>query len=351
MQAARDTVLNPIAALAACALAGAACAAIRMPLPWMIGPMLAMAACNAAGAGLRAPGRGREVGQVVIGTALGLYFTPVVAREVASLWHILVVAAILAIAIGASCGWVLSRLSGTDRSTAFFASIPGGATEMAVLAERFGARVDHVAFAQSLRILMVVVVIPFSLTFSGVHGADSHVVAVSREDPAGLVQLLALTLAGGATLHVLRVPNPFMFGPLLVSSLLSMLEVQFSSMPIPLSNAGQLLLGCALGARFGRRSLGSLPLLAASVAASVVAAMAFSTAVAFAISKATGVPFPTLVLAVAPGGIAEMCITAKVLQLGVPLVTAAHVVRVVVLVSATGWVYQVALRLGSRIRN
>ena len=38
----------------------------------------------------------------------------------------------------------------------------------------------------------------------------------------------------------------------------------------------------------------------------------------------------------APGGIAEMCITAKVLQLGVPLVTAFHVTRVVVLLLVHG---------------
>jgi uncharacterized membrane protein AbrB (regulator of aidB expression) len=38
----------------------------------------------------------------------------------------------------------------------------------------------------------------------------------------------------------------------------------------------------------------------------------------------------------APGGIAEMCITAKVLQLGVPLVTAAQVARVLVLITTTG---------------
>jgi hypothetical protein len=42
-----------------------------------------------------------------------------------------------------------------------------------------------------------------------------------------------------------------------------------------------------------------------------------------------------MVLATAPGGIAEMCITAKVLQLGVPLVTAAHVTRVIILVTTT----------------
>jgi uncharacterized membrane protein AbrB (regulator of aidB expression) len=59
---------------------------------------------------------------------------------------------------------------------------------------------------------------------------------------------------------------------------------------------------------------------------------------------------PSAVLATAPGGIAEMCITAKVLQLGVPLVTAAHVTRVIVLVTGTGVFFRgmraIALRFG-----
>ena len=53
-------------------------------------------------------------------------------------------------------------------------------------------------------------------------------------------------------------------------------------------------------------------------------------------AAASGLPAPTLVLAMAPGGIAEMCITAKVLQLGVPLVTAAQVARVLILITTTG---------------
>jgi uncharacterized membrane protein AbrB (regulator of aidB expression) len=57
---------------------------------------------------------------------------------------------------------------------------------------------------------------------------------------------------------------------------------------------------------------------------------------AWAVAATWGLPTPTLVLAMAPGGIAEMCITAKVLQLGVPLVTAAQVARVLVLISTTG---------------
>jgi len=349
MRPARDTLLNPLLSLAACTVAGALCAGLRLPLPWMIGPILAMAACNLGGLQMRAPPGGRRVGQVIIGTALGLYFTPTVAREVAALWHVLVVAAVLALVIGALCGWLLSRLSGSDRATAFFASVPGGATEMAVLAERFGARVDHVALAQSLRVLIVVVTIPFTLTYSGVHGADVFPQPMAEFDPAGLAVLFAITVAAGAALSAARMGNPFMFGPLVAAALLAMSELQFSAMPGLLTNCGQLLLGCALGSRFERRSLSSLPVFVAAVVASVAAAMVLSTFVAFALAQFAGVAFATLVLAVAPGGIAEMCITAKVLQLGVPIVTAAHVTRVIVLVSATGPIYRAALALNRRL--
>jgi hypothetical protein len=73
----------------------------------------------------------------------------------------------------------------------------------------------------------------------------------------------------------------------------------------------------------------------AAVAASVVAAIVLSAAVAALAAVLTGLYPATVVLGMAPGGIAEMCITAKVLQLGVPLVTAFHVTRVVVLLLVT----------------
>ena len=40
-----------------------------------------------------------------------------------------------------------------------------------------------------------------------------------------------------------------------------------------------------------------------------------------------GIPEPTMALATAPGGISEMRVTAKILKLGVPLVTAFQVIR------------------------
>jgi uncharacterized protein len=336
MRAARESWINPVLALLLCGAAGALCAWLRSPLPWMIGPLTAMAACNFAGVGLRAPPASRQLGQIVVGTALGLYFTPLVAREVVSFWPLLLLGGVLAIFLGVLGGWVLGRLTGVDATTAFFASVPGGATEMTILGERFGARADRVALAQSLRILAVVIVVPFALTYSGAHGTDVYQQATFALDWARLIPLLAGAAAVGALFALFGMPNAFMFGPLALTTALTIGEMPLSSLPVSLSSAAQVLLGCALGARFERRSLQSAPRYVFGVFASVATTIAAAAGTAWAVATAWGLPAPTLVLAMAPGGIAEMCITAKVLQLGVPLVTAAQVARVLVLISTTG---------------
>jgi len=336
MRPARESWINPALAMVLCGAAGTTCAWLRLPLPWMIGPLAAMAACNFAGVGLRAPPASRQVGQVIVGTALGLYFTPTVAREVISFWPLLLLGGALAIFLGVLGGWVLGHTTGTDATTAFFASVPGGATEMTILGERFGARADRVALAQSLRILAVVIVVPFALTYSGAHGADVYQPVSVPLHWSRLALLLVAGAAMGGVLAYFGVPNAFMFGPLGTVAALTVSEFPISSLPTPLSSAAQVFLGCALGARFERRSLQSARRYVWGVFASVAVTIAVAAGFAWAVAHAYGLQAPTLILAMAPGGIAEMCITAKVLQLGVPLVTAAQVARVLVLLTTTG---------------
>ncbi len=234
------------------------------------------------------------------------------AREVASYWPLLLGAGVFAILLGAFGGWMLRRMAGTDPTTAFFASVPGGATEMTVLGERYGARADRVALAQSLRILVVVIVVPFALTYSGAHGSDAYQPVATGVRWSGLGLLLGMAVCAGAVLSRMGVPNAYMFGPLAMVIALTASEVQFSSLPQPLSNVAQLLIGCSLGARFERRSLESAPRYVAGVLASVVVAIAVSALFAAGLGWSAGISIASLILATAPGGIAEMCITAKV---------------------------------------
>jgi membrane AbrB-like protein len=333
--AARTRWIRGGAGLAVGIAAGWVCSRLRAPIPWMLGPLLSLACLRVAGARVGSPPGGRQIGQWIIGTSLGLYFTPQVVREVAGWWWLLAAGAVFAIGLGYGGGVILARLAGIDRTTAVFACVPGGAAEMSVLGERFGARVDRVAAAQSLRILIVVVTIPFAYAALGLHGADAFVPGATRFDAAGYAALMAVTLAGSALAQRMRVPNAFVLGSLAVAIPLTALQVELSSTPVLASNAGQCLLGCALGARFEPDFLAGAHRFIAAVAATVAVAIAVSVGVAVVLAAVTGLHPATVVLGMAPGGIAEMCITAKVLQLGVPLVTAFHVTRVVALLLLT----------------
>ena len=210
------------------------------------------------------------------------------------------------------------------------------------------SRIYRCARVQSLRILMVVLIIPFMLTFFETHGADAYTRVLMPVHAAGLMQLLALGLLGGALLAWLRVPNAFMLGPLAITIALTVGEVQLSSMPTLFSNAGQLLIGCTLGSRFEQEFVKKAPHYMLVVALSILLAIVLAAMFGWLLARLGGLAIPTMVLATAPGGIAEMCITAKVLQLGVPLVTAAHVTRVLILVTTTAPLFRLAKRLSAK---
>ena len=331
----RRGILRAVAALAIGAAAGYVCTLLRTPIPWMLGPLFSLAFLRVAGVDIGVPTPIRYGGQWIIGTSLGLYFTPQVVAQVAGLWYLLLAGAVFAVAVGYVSAVVLSRMTGLDRTTALFASVPGGAAEMAVLGERFGARVDRVAAAQSLRILIVVALIPAIYTLLGVHGADPYVQGAKTFAPMGFVLLMAATAVGGFVFMRYRVPNAFVLGSLAVAIPLTAMQIDLSAMPQWASNTGQCLLGCALGSRFQRDFLQGAHRFVGAVAVSVLLAMVLSAVFGAGMAYASGLHPATLILATAPGGIAEMCITAKVLQLGVPLVTAFHVARVVVILLTT----------------
>jgi len=327
------------------------CVAVGAPLPWMIGPLVALAACRSAGVDCEAPPGGRQVGQWLIGTALGLYFTPLVAELVTRLWWQLLLAAFFALALGYFCGYLVARVARIDRTTAVFASVPAGAAEMAVLGERYGARVDEVAAGQSLRLMLVVIVVPWVFAALKLHGADAFQPGTTEVRGLGLLALLACTLVGGLVLQRAGLANAFVLGALAVAIPLTIAEVNLSAVPRWLTNAAQILLGCALGARFERSFLRRAPRFVAAVGLSVLAALVLSAMFGLALAAATGLYPATLVLATAPGGIAEMSITAKVLELGVPVVTAFHVTRVVLLLTCTGPLFAWLRRRGRARRS
>ena len=325
---------------------GALFAWLKMPLPWMTGSLVAMAIAQLAGARFEAPRGGRDAGLVVIGVTLGLYFTPAVMREVVAYGGYFVALGFAALGIGALSAAVLERAAGVDHATAFFGSMPGGAAEMTMMGERYGALTDRVAFAHSARMLLVVTLVPGAITLAGFSATEDYRPIVVPFDAVGLVILFGVAALGGVAARRIKAPSAFMLGPLVVTIALTVSEVSLSSVPNLLTNIAQVILGCVLGSKFEPGFLRAAPRFVAALVPSVAITLGLAAVVGWAIARLSGAYLGTSLLAAAPGGIAEMAITAKVLRIGVAFVTAAHIVRylIVILFSV------VAFRLLSRRR-
>ena len=336
------TLLRTGLTLLGAVLAAQLCVWLHTPIPWMLGPLILTAFASMAGLPTRSSGRLRNLGQWVIGAALGLYFTPQVGALVLTLWWAIALGIVWALGLGWGFGLWLQRRHLADlghlgarrlRATSYFAGAIGGASEMTLLSERIGARTDLVAAAHSLRLVMVVISVPFAMQWAQSHWGlqvDPSLRSIGREAHwPGLLWLAGAGLAGAMLMVRLRRANPWFMGSLIATMVLSLSGVFWSAIPTPLSNAAQLFIGVSLGVRFQREFLHTAPRWLASVALGTAAMLLVSALFGWAMAAMVGQHPATLILGTSPGGIAEMAITAKVLQLGVPVVTAFQVCRLV----------------------
>lgn len=346
-------LLRVLATLALAAAAAAVCVALHTPLPWMIGPLLAVSVASIAGLPTASFTPLRNLGQWVIGSALGLYFTPQVMALVGGIWWAIALAIVYALAMGWLFGLWLRRqhvdrmpsLSPSAmRATAYFSGAIGGASEMTLMAERVGARTDLVAAAHSLRLMVVTITIPFAMQWSGLHGLEINPPSVREVNWGGLSLLALATGAGGLLMQAAGRTNPWFIGPLLVAMGFTVSGMQLSAVPTGFSNVAQLVIAVSLGVRFSREFLHTAPRWIATAVFGTFGLMLLCAAFAMLLSWATGLHPATLILGTSPGGIAEMSITAKVLQLGVPVVTAFQVCRLIAVLLLVGplygWLYE-----------
>jgi uncharacterized membrane protein AbrB (regulator of aidB expression) len=88
-------------------------------------------------------------------------------------------------------------------------------------------------------------------------------------------------------------------------------------------------IGCSLGAQFRREFVTRLLHTVLASIATVLFSGCTMALVAAGFAYALGYPVPTMVLAFAPAGMAEMTLTGKVLGLDAALIASFHVLRVI----------------------
>ena len=331
------------------AFGGWLCSLAHVPLAWLIGALLVTAALNVAGHGLPVSTIGRRVGQLVLGIAIGLFFTPVTVAALMDNVGAMLFAGAFVLVLGCLAGLLLLRMTGIDWPTAYFASVPGGAAEMALMAERHGGNGAPVAFAQALRVGIIVTIVPPAITWSGVAGVPDLVTRSSHFDPIGLAALIAMAVVAAVLTAKARLPNAWLLGPMTLSAAITGFGITLSTIPPILIAISQVLLGTSLGAMFSRDTLrGAHGFFTATMVGNVVL-LGACLGLGLLGTLVVEAPFASMILATAPGGVTEMSITAKALHLDVALVSAFHVVRIFMIVPTTPLVFQGLHWLGARL--
>lgn len=300
---------------------------VGIPLPWLIGAMLAVAALG-WWRETAVPEPVRPAGLLLLGLGLGQTFTPEVLLAVGDALPALLVAGLLGILAGLAAGGIFVRMAGTDARTGYYCAVPGGILAMAVLAQRAGLSVPTVTLAQTLRLVAVIAIFPPLLTWAAPAVTDS-VFTVARPEVwwPGLLLLAAGALPVAFGARAAGVANPWMLGPCALCILLSALEALPSGVPMALVDAAQVGMGAALGSKLTPRFLmGSRGIALASLASGAVLSVLL-TLLALPMAWMSGLPVPAVILGMAPGGMPEMTVTAKALNLAVPLVLGFHLVR------------------------
>ena len=315
-------LLTPVAGSAGGYLASL----IGWPLPWMVGSLLAVILLRClAGLELKEVPGARKTGQWLVGTGIGLHFSPAVLEQVLQHGGLLVAGALLT-SLTCLIGIALLRSAGVERTTAFFASMPGGASEMVNLGLRNGANAGQVAAAQSLRLLLVVLCVPALFQWwLGVPPALEQ--QLVNSDPLALAVLLAGGVLFALFWQRLCQPNPWLLGPILFSAAGTMLLDRPLSLPPGTSELGQWLIGSALGCHFSREFFRGAPRFVGLVVLATGLAMLASALAAKGLSWLGELDPRSLMLGMMPGGIAELSLTAEALALSVPLITGLQVLR------------------------
>jgi membrane AbrB-like protein len=308
--------------------------ALSLPLPWMLGALFVTMAASVAGLPVLGPMRLRPAIVAVIGVLLGSRFTPAVADQAGAALVTLSILLIYLAAVAAVVVPYYRFVARQDWTTAYFAGMPGGLSEMIELGEAKGADVPAIVLAHSLRIVLTIGLM--AVLFRLVLGYDVGAAASSvRRAPLGVKDAIALVACAviGAGLGLrLRLPAPTFLGPLILSAAVHLAGFTQSAPPALLINAAQVALGTILGCRF----LGIAPrtVLRAGLLSLGATALTLTLGLvgALAMRATAGVGLDQGMLALAPGGLTEMGLIALAIHADVAFVALHHVVRILVVI-------------------
>lgn len=328
-------VLSVLLALTIGGVGGWAANRLQLPLAWMIGAMTATTAAAIAGAPITLPLPLRSVMVAVLGVMLGSGFAPEILDRLGE-WTLSLAALLGYTAVAGAAGMVyFRRVAGYERATAYFAATPGGLSEMVLIGGTFGGDSRIISLVHASRVLMVVLTLPFAFRVLLDYEPGSRPAAgpdLLAMAPGDLAILAACGVIGFAGARFLRIPAAAIVGPMLLSAAAHLAGLTAAKPPDLLVALSQVVVGTSIGCRFAGTAPALLGRTVLHAAGGTVILVIVTLVFSLALNWLTGLPLAALVLAFAPGGLAEMSLIALAMSLDAAFVATHHLLRIFVIV-------------------
>jgi uncharacterized protein len=319
------------ATFAIAAAGGTLFTALALPAGWISGSLLAVAIASLSGIQTEVPSRLRPIIFLFLGIIAGSGAGPETLEEIVT-WPASFAILAVSVALVVLAGYAfLHRVSGWDRQTALFASLPGALALVIAAAEATRADQRKVAVSQSMRVLILVQAIPLIVFVLGVPASGPLAGSVPLIGLADMALLIAAGTVGGFLLHMTGLPGGLMLGGLVTTAALYLSGTVTGALPQWLLIPGFVALGAVSGSRFrpGDRPI-LLRILGPALASFLIAA-GISFAGAAVVTLALGVDLAQTLLAFAPGALEALTVLAFTMNADPAYVAAHHTARFVAL--------------------
>lgn len=305
---------------------------MAIPIPFLLGGIVSSMFWKVIGAQVYWPRQWRELGLCVAGYGIGRNFTAETMHEL-SMQSLGVLEATGA-AVGASViiAWWTSRHSYANLQSCVMGCMPGGLTQMMLMSET-DKRVDFsvVMVMQTLRLMSAIIIVPFLV----VHGLGAEIkdTAFPAAQTGGYTWLWMVPIAaiGAVVLQKLHIPTPRLLGPTLAASACSYFFGTFQPVPDPLMTVAQISIGLYMGMLLDPARIKETARLMPFIITGILIIIAVSVAMAYYLSGIYGFSLITAFLAMAPGGIAEMCLAGMSMGENVSIILTYQLVRMLIL--------------------
>jgi len=339
----KSVLVKTLHSLALGAVGGALFFALDLPLAWMLGSMCFMTFFAIRGLDLTVYPPLRQVMTAVLGVMLGSSFSTETIEKI-SIWSngllLLFICVILSMMV---TYFYFRKIGHFDRVTAYFSSAPGGFNVMYEVGEEKGGDGRKIALIHATRVLLLVMVVPLTFRFTVDVTQNSEELSLfgKWEEIDEYFWLLLAAIAGYFGGKLIKLPAYHLMGPLIVAAILEMTGFVSVKPPMILVYAAQLVIGTAIGLRFLGTTVQEVKNVILLSIGSTGLMMIISAVLAVIFTTFVGISVPGLILALSPGGLAEMSLVALALGIDVAFVSVMHVIRIAAIIALVPLFYPV----------